>query len=217
MHENNMGVRAYEEEAQCLTEPSQAPRTRGRSRIIYKIRSCITVTTLNRLLRLPPADRQGFGCSPAVQGLRNRCPPKYARFSGHMTGKRRSSARRPKVGIVRRDGSQEKKRAGADDTCGYPPPNRAVFAQKIRRGGSFQLPANTGWRQGREGRGHGTSQARKSRSIIIPPSHYGRSGTESAGRNPWPGPSNYHLRPPLKQKKDGLVQPPWYHSTVAAI
>ena len=120
-----------------------------------------------------------------------------------MSGKRRSSARRPKVGIARRDGSQKKGKAGGDDTCGYPPPRRAVFAQRIRRGGSFQLPADTGCRQGRKGRGHGTPQARESRSIIIPPRHCGRSGTESAGRNPWPGPSNYHHRPPLKQKKMG--------------
>ena len=128
-----------------------------------------------------------------------------------MSGKRRSSARRPKVGIARRDGSQEKGKAGGDDTCGYPPPRRAVFAQRIRRGGSFQLPANTGCRQGSEGRGHGTSQARKRRSIIISPRHYGRAGTESAGRNPWPRPSNYHHRPPLKQKKRGFVHPPCWH------
>jgi hypothetical protein len=41
-----------------------------------------------------------------------RSPPKSARFSGHMSGKRRSSARRPKVGIVRRDGSQKKGKSG---------------------------------------------------------------------------------------------------------
>jgi hypothetical protein len=125
-----------------------------------------------------------------------------------MSGKRRSSARRPKVGIVRRDGSQKQRNLGSDDTWGYPPPRGAVFAQRIRRGGSFQLPANTGWRQGRKGRGHGTSQARKSRSIIIPPRHYGRSGAESARRNLWPGPSNYQHRSPLKQKKRGFVHPP---------
>ena len=58
LHENNMGVRAYEEEAQCLTEPSQAPRTRGRSRIIYKIRSCITVTCGDHAY--PDSDSRGI-------------------------------------------------------------------------------------------------------------------------------------------------------------
>ena len=183
------------------TARNRAAATRSRRNGVRVLRS-------DRLLRLPPADRQGFGCSPAVEGLRKRCPPKYARFSGHMSGKRRSSARRRKVGIARRDGSQEKGKAGADDTCGYLPPRRAVSAQRVRRGGSFQLPANTGCRQGRKGRGHGTPQARESRSIIIPPRHYGRAGTESAGWNPWPRPSNYHHRPPLKPKKRGFVHPP---------
>ena len=51
-------MRAYEEEAQCLTEPSQAPRTRGRSRIIYKIRSCITVTCGDHAY--PDSDSRGI-------------------------------------------------------------------------------------------------------------------------------------------------------------
>ena len=194
---------AYHRRNTTRTARNRVAATRSRRNGVRVLRS-------DRLLRLPPADRQGFGCSPAVQGPSTRCPPKYAPFSDHMSGKRRSSARRPKVGIVRRDGWQEKEKAGADDTCGYPPPRRAVSAQRVRRGGSFQLPANIGCRQGSEGRGHGTSQARKSRSIIIPPRHYGRAGTESARRNPWPRPSNYHHRPPLKQKKRGFVHPPWF-------
>ncbi len=50
--------KAYEEAAQCLTEPSQAPRTRGRSRIIYKIRSCITVTCGDHAY--PDSDSRGI-------------------------------------------------------------------------------------------------------------------------------------------------------------
>jgi hypothetical protein len=74
---------------------------------------------------------------------------------------------RPKVGIVRRDGSQKQRNLGADDTCGYPPPRRAVFAQRIRRGRSFQLPANTGCRQGRKGRVPATGEYR------VPPGEEG--------------------------------------------
>ena len=64
------------------------------------------------------------------------------------------------MGIVRRDGWQEKKQAGADDMCGYPPPRRAVSAQKIRRGGSFQYRRIPGAARG-EGARH-VASAQKS-------------------------------------------------------
>ena len=181
LHRRTRTHSAYHRRNTTRTARNRAAATRSRRNGVGVLRS-------DRLLRLPPADRRGFGCSPAVEGPSTRCPPKQARLSGHMSGKRRSSARRPKVGIVRRDGSQKQRNLGADDTWGYPPPRRAVFAQRIRRGGSCQLPANTGCRQREKGRGHGTSQARKSRSIIIPPRHYGRSGAESASGTPGPGP-----------------------------
>ncbi len=46
-------------------------------------------------------------------------------------------------------------------------PRRAVFAQMIRRDGSRQLPANTGCRQGGEGRGHGTSHNYPAKALRV--------------------------------------------------
>ena len=40
----------------------------------------------DRLLGSPGADRQSFGCSPAIEGISIQYPPKQARFSEHMSG-----------------------------------------------------------------------------------------------------------------------------------
>ena len=40
----------------------------------------------DRLAGSPCADRQSFGCSPAIEGISIQYPPKQARFSGRMSG-----------------------------------------------------------------------------------------------------------------------------------
>ena len=52
----------------------------------------------DRLLGLPPADRQSCGCSPAIEGISIQYPPKHARVSDRMSGKRRSSTLETKLG-----------------------------------------------------------------------------------------------------------------------
>ena len=52
----------------------------------------------DRLLGSPCADRQSSGCSPAIEGISIQHPPKHARFSDHMSGKRRSSTLATKLG-----------------------------------------------------------------------------------------------------------------------
>jgi hypothetical protein len=53
----------------------------------------------DRLLELPPADRQSCGCSPAIEGIIAQYPPNTRGFPRHMNGKRRSSSSQPNVGI----------------------------------------------------------------------------------------------------------------------
>ena len=64
-------------------------------------------------------------------------------------------------------------------------------------------PANTACRQGSEGRCHGTSKARKGRSIRSPPGRYGRSGAESPRQNHCPPPSNYTID--RTKKRRGVI------------
>jgi hypothetical protein len=52
----------------------------------------------DRLLGSPGADRQSFGCSPAIEGISIQHPPKQARFSDHMSGRGRSSTLATKLG-----------------------------------------------------------------------------------------------------------------------
>ena len=60
----------------------------------------------DRLLGLPAADRQSLGCSPAIKGPSTRCPPKYARFSGRMSGSRRKPHLETKLGELVADGAR---------------------------------------------------------------------------------------------------------------
>ena len=57
----------------------------------------------DRLLGSPGADRQSFGCSPAIEGISIQYPPKHARISDHMSGKRRSSTLATKLGELETD------------------------------------------------------------------------------------------------------------------
>jgi hypothetical protein len=70
----------------------------------------------DRLLGLPAADRQGFGCSPAIEGISIQYPPKYARFFDERQAPIiRSAAEGGDFEAGRR---AEKRKAGADDTSG---------------------------------------------------------------------------------------------------
>ena len=60
----------------------------------------------DRLLGLPAADRQSLGCSPAIEGLSVRNPPKQARFSGHMSGSRRETHLATNLGELVADGAR---------------------------------------------------------------------------------------------------------------
>jgi hypothetical protein len=60
----------------------------------------------DRLLGLPAADRQSLGCSPAIQGPSPRYPPKYARFSDRMSGRRRETHLATKLGELVVDGAR---------------------------------------------------------------------------------------------------------------
>jgi hypothetical protein len=55
----------------------------------------------DRLLGLPVADRQSLGCSPAIEGPSPRYPPKHARFSGRMSGRRLRNPRGDQIGRAR--------------------------------------------------------------------------------------------------------------------
>ena len=70
---------AYHRRNTTRTARNRVAATRSRRNGVRVLRS-------DRLLRLPPEDRQGFGCSPAIEGISIQYPPKQARFSEHMSG-----------------------------------------------------------------------------------------------------------------------------------
>jgi hypothetical protein len=80
----------------------------------------------DRLLGLPAADRQSLGCSPAIEGPSPRYPPKHARFSGHMSGRRRETHLATKLGELVADGARTRgkcaktmHRVHAADDCSF--------------------------------------------------------------------------------------------------
>ena len=80
----------------------------------------------DRLLGLPAADRQSLGCSPAIQGISPRYPPKHARFSGRMSGRRRETHLATKLGELAGDGARTRgkcakamHRVHAADACSF--------------------------------------------------------------------------------------------------
>jgi hypothetical protein len=64
----------------------------------------------DRLLGLPAADRQSMGCSPAIKGPSPRYPPKQARFSAHMSGRRRETHLATKLGELVADGARTREK-----------------------------------------------------------------------------------------------------------
>ena len=106
----------------------------------------------DRLLGSPCADRQSFGCSPAIEGISIQYPPKHARISEHMSGKRRSSTLATKLEELVADSFRTNGRESVPKRCEWPTlPRHAVFAQRVGLGGPHQLPAESGCRQQTKG------------------------------------------------------------------
>ena len=134
----------------------------------------------DRLLGSPGADRQGFGCSPAIEGISIQYPPKHARFSDHMSGRNRASTCQPDVGISRRvrrqpGGETEQRWCDVVVTQG-----RAVCTHGMRLGGSHRRLGNGGCRQEVHRLKYCAAKARKRRTICIAAGPCGRSTAYAA-------------------------------------
>ena len=136
----------------------------------------------DRLLGSPCADRQSCGCSPAIEDISIQYPPKHARFSTHMSGRRRASTCQPDVGIsrrVRRQPGGETEQGWCDDIV---PQGRAVCTHGMRLGGSHRRLGNGGCRQEVHRLKYCAAKARKRRTIYIPAGPCGRSTAYAAKR-----------------------------------
>ena len=136
----------------------------------------------DRLLGSPAVDRQSCGCSPAIEGISIPYPPKHARFSTHMSGRRRASTCQPDVGISRRvrrqpGGETEQRWWYVMVTQG-----RAVCTHGMRLGGSHRRLGNGGCRQEVHRLKYCAAKARKRRTIYIPAGPCGRSTAYAAKR-----------------------------------
>ena len=83
---------AYHRRNTTRTARNRAAATRSRRNGARVLRS-------DRLLGLPPADRQSFGCSPAIEDVITQYPPNTRGFPRHVDGERRSSSWQPNIGI----------------------------------------------------------------------------------------------------------------------
>ena len=122
----------------------------------------------DRLLGSPCADRQSCGCSPAIEDISIQYPPKHARFSTHMSGRRRASTCQPDVGISRRVRRQP---GGETDQRWWyvmVTQGRAVCTHGMRLGGSHRRLGNGGCRQEVHQLKYCAAKARKRRTIYIP-------------------------------------------------
>ena len=136
----------------------------------------------DRLLGSPAVDRQSCGCSPAIEGISIPYPPKHARFSDHMSGRRRASTCQPDVGISRRvrrqpGGETEQRWWYVMVTQG-----RAVCTHGMRLGGSHRRLGNGGCRQEVHRLKYCAAKARKRRTIYIPAGPCGWSTAQAAKR-----------------------------------
>ena len=143
----------------------------------------------DRLLGSPCADRQSFGCSPAIEGISIQYPPKHARVSEHMSGKRRSSTLATKLGELVADSFRTNgKRAQTMRMANAAAARRFFAASRAGRA----APATCGKRvpsadEGVVKRGRACAQSRRTYSLTGPPAG---STSKSAGRDRWPPPSD---------------------------
>ena len=104
----------------------------------------------DRLLGSPCADRQSFGCSPAIEGISIQYPPKQARFSDHMSGSADHPPWRPNWESSWQTAFERTE--SVPKRCEWPTlPRHAVFSQRVGLGGPHQLPAESGCRQQTKG------------------------------------------------------------------
>jgi hypothetical protein len=142
----------------------------------------------DRLLGPPCADRQSFGCSPAIEDISMQYPQKHARVSEHMSGKRRSSTLATRLGELVADGSRTNgKRAQTVPMVGAATARRFPAVSRAGRA----APATCGKRvppdEGVVKRGHACTQSRRTYSYTGAPAG---SKSESVGRDRWPPPSD---------------------------
>ena len=143
----------------------------------------------DRLPGSPFADRQSSGCSPAIEGISIQYPPKHARFSEHMSGKRRSSTLATKLGeLVAASFRTNGKRAQTMHIVDAAQARRFCAASRAGRA----APATCGKRvppadEGVVKRGRASAQSRRTYSSTGPPAGF---TSESAGRDRWPPPSD---------------------------
>jgi hypothetical protein len=139
----------------------------------------------DRLLGLPAADRQNFGCSPAIEGPSPRYPPKYARFSGHMSGSRRKPHLATKLGELVADGARTRgkcaktmHRVHAAEACSFCAGSRAERVAPATCG--KRVPAEG---EGEMPRGRACVGSRRTYSLTRP-----QAGSEPESAEPDRGP-----------------------------
>jgi hypothetical protein len=125
----------------------------------------------DRLLGLPAADRQNLGCSPAIEGTSPRCPPKYARFSGRMSGRRRETHLATKLGELVADGARTRGKCAKTMHMVHAAEACSLCARGVGPDGSRQLPAESGCRQREKGRCHEAGLAWGVAGRISEPGH----------------------------------------------
>jgi hypothetical protein len=137
----------------------------------------------DRLLGLPPADRQSCGCSPAIEGISTQYPPNTRGFPLP----RERQAPITQLATKHRDPRQartqpggEPRQKGCDDIVTL---GRAVCTHRMGLGGSRQRLGNDGCRQRAYDAGNRLKGGRKRRSTCISAVLYVRSAAESAGRH----------------------------------
>ena len=141
----------------------------------------------DRLLGLPAVDRQSCGCSPAIEGTSIRYPPKHARFSDQMSGRRRSSTLATKLGELVEEGVQPKGKFAK--RCQWSTHSRrAVFARGASPEGPRQLPAESGCLQREKGRGHEATLAWGVAGRIYEPDHQRAASRNRPSRTAGPPP-----------------------------
>ena len=136
----------------------------------------------NRLLGSPPADRQSFGCSPAIEDVITQYPSDTRGFPTQrerqapiiqLATKHRDPRR------ARRQPGGETGQKGCDDILTLV---RAVCTHRIGLGGSHWRLGNGGCRQRVYDAGNRLTGGRKRRSTCISAGPSGRPAAEAAGR-----------------------------------
>ena len=136
----------------------------------------------DRLLGLPPADRQSCSCSPAIEGIITQYPPNTRGFPRHVNGKGRSPSWQPNVGIRGKPGGSWAAKPGKRAVTDIVALGRAVCTHRMGLGGSRQRLGNDGCRQRVYDARYRSRRTRKRRSTYISAGPCGRPTAEAAER-----------------------------------